>query len=123
MNTTLLERNDCQESKMPIEAANAPAVPPKPRTSRWAIAGVLIAFASFVIWSVLSLATPLLGVIAAVFGLVAKMRIRRNPQRFAGRTWAGIAIAGGFLNLLLLTGLLYLSKSAERERFQYGFYG
>jgi len=118
MIATLLERKE-----MPIEVADAVAARRAPRTSRWAVAGVVVAFASFVIWGVLSLATPLPAVIAVVFGLIAKMRIRRNPQRIAGRTWAGIAIVGGFLNLLLLTGLLYFSKAADRERYQYANFG
>jgi hypothetical protein len=122
MNATLLERTGGENCKMPIEIAQESAVV-QLRTSRWAVAGVAIAFASFVVWSILSLATPLPGVVAVVFGLIAKMRIRRNPARIGGRIWASLSIIGGFSNLLLLTALLYLSKPADRDRYLFNSYG
>ena len=95
------ESGYCEKCGQPLATATfsavpTPVVPKKPRTNSLAVASLLLGLLSLF---------PLFGILAVVFGHVARAQIRKSAGAQKG---AGLALAGLILGYLWLGFILFL---------------
>ncbi len=64
------------------------------------IAGIIGAILGWVCFG------PVLGIVAIILGIVALSQIKQSPERFGGKTFAWIGIAGGGVSLLIQLAII-----------------